>query len=93
MKKESIKVDESTSLGNDAKLPVSGCCWVVKFENGDSPFWLADWEGDPGRTLKIENAKRFVNFISADKARLEAEKNNPHRKLKGYPHSVDCNCH
>ena len=89
----STELENKPLDGNDAKLPVSGCCWVVKFENGDSPFWLADWEGDPGRTLKIENAKRFVNFISADKARLEAEKNNPHRKLKGYPHSVECNGH
>ena len=33
--------------------------YVVKFFNGGKPYWLAEWDGDPGRTSKKENAKKF----------------------------------
>jgi len=30
--------------------------YVVELEKG---VWIAPWQGDPGRTLKIENAKKY----------------------------------
>lgn len=30
--------------------------FIIEFEEG---VYSADWEGDPGRTLKKENAQRF----------------------------------
>ena len=74
-----------------AKPPVSGSCFVVEFKNGNQSFWLADWQGDPGRTLKIENAKKFKNSIGAEKALAKAVAENPHRKLDGW--IVPYNCH
>lgn len=33
----------------------------------DSNWWIADWEGDPGRTLKLENAKVYTSKKDAEK--------------------------
>lgn len=55
--------------------------FLVKLE--DSPtgtVWLADGDGDPPRTLKIENAKRFPNRRTALKALIEARKFRPFRR-------------
>lgn len=38
---------------------------IVELENG---VWLAPWDGDPGRTLRIENAKTFASFKDAEDA-------------------------
>lgn len=38
---------------------------IVELENG---VWLAPWEGDPARTIQIENAKIFKNSTHAKKA-------------------------
>ena len=57
--------------------------FVVKFENGNEPFYLADWDGDPGRTLLIENAKKFLRHKSAQKALEKAITDHPLRKLVG----------
>lgn len=32
--------------------------------------WLADWDGDPGRTTKIENARQYKSELDA-KLKLE----------------------
>jgi len=45
--------------------------------------FLADWEGDPGRTLLTENAQKFNSNAEAQKALKKAISKNPHRKLKG----------
>lgn len=59
--------------------------FVIQFDNGDNPpFWLADWEGDPGRTLLPKNAKRFSSHDDAQLALNDTIKENPHRKLVGY---------
>lgn len=57
--------------------------FIVKFENGDQPFWLADWTGDPGRTLVEKNARDFDKYSQAERAMNKAIKNYPERKLKG----------
>jgi len=33
--------------------------YVIEIKSGSEPMWVAPWEGDPPRTLKIENAKTF----------------------------------
>ena len=43
--------------------------YVVELEDG---VWLADEEGDPGRTLKATNAKVFQDFEVARCALAEA---------------------
>ena len=45
--------------------------YVVKLEEG---VWLAPWEGDPGRTLKIENAAKYYVRENAEKALSDALK-------------------
>lgn len=38
---------------------------IVELETG---IYLADWDGDPGRTLKKQNARRFTSNQAALKA-------------------------
>lgn len=45
--------------------------YIVELEKN---VWIAHWEADPGRTIKIENAKKFDSKKSAQKARTEARK-------------------
>ncbi|MGB1202900.1 MAG: hypothetical protein ACPG75_04975 [Alloalcanivorax venustensis] len=39
--------------------------FVVELETG---VWMADWEGDPGRTLQRDNAQRFADQYAAEAA-------------------------
>ena len=39
--------------------------------------WLADWEGDPGRTIVEENAKEYFNMKSALMALKKAREYRP----------------
>lgn len=55
--------------------------WVVEIQDG---VWIADWDGDPGRTLKEENAKRFFLKSDAEKALTEARKYRPFKNAKIY---------
>lgn len=48
--------------------------------------WIADWSGDPGRTLKIENAKVFNNKSTAWRAIESAQKIRPFVNAK----VIDC---
>lgn len=34
--------------------------------------WVADWEGDPGRTCKLKNAQRFNSRDMAEQAMAKA---------------------
>ena len=45
--------------------------YIVKLEEG---VWLAPWEGNPGRTLKIENATKYYIRENAEKALSDALK-------------------
>lgn len=53
--------------------------YVVELEKG---VWLAPFDGDPGRTLDIKNAKTFEYKMKAQKALLKAKKDYPNRKWK-----------
>ena len=91
MNNKEPKVEPTTESGNSTKPLVVRSCFVVEFKNGIHPFWLADWEGDPGRTLRIENAIHFKCILKAEMALAKAKADNPHRKLDG--RIVPCNCH
>jgi acyl carrier protein len=53
--------------------------FVVELEKG---VWVAPWIGDPGRTLKIENAKRFKRRNHARYGLKMARKYRPFLKAK-----------
>ena len=76
-----------TSLNHEtppiANLLLAGRCFIVKFDNGNKPFYIANWEGDPGRTLLQVNAKQFRNQKFAEKALKKAVKDYPQRNLVG----------
>lgn len=52
---------------------------IVELEKG---VWLADSKGDPAITLKIENAKEFLNMKEALAALDEARKYRPFKNAK-----------
>lgn len=47
---------------------------IIELEEG---VWLADGEGDPPRTLVMENAKDFANMKEATEALAKARKSRP----------------
>ena len=53
--------------------------FLLKFSNQDC--WIAPWEGDPGRTLKRENAKEFKTESQARKYANKVIKANSFRKF------------
>ena len=48
--------------------------WIVQLE---PEVWLAGWDGDPGRTCAIENAKRFTSRKQAERALEKAREYGP----------------
>ena len=40
--------------------------FIVEVPNGDEFYWLADWSGDPGRTVLRENAQLFPSIAAAE---------------------------
>lgn len=45
-------------------------------------MWVADWEGDPPRTLKIENAQIFFNKKEANNRIKQCEQTHPFRNVE-----------
>ena len=41
--------------------------YVIEIESAKSMMWVAPWVGDPGRTLKHDNAQKFKTKKSAQK--------------------------
>lgn len=52
--------------------------YIVEFEKG---VYLCGLDGDPGRTLKKENAKKFERKSDAQIALLKAKRDYPNRKF------------
>ena len=50
--------------------------YIVVLEHG---VWLAKWDGDAGRTEKIENAKVFTSVQKAEAAIQQARRYRPFR--------------
>jgi hypothetical protein len=59
---------------NREPLYGAATCWVVEIE---TECWLAPWQGDPGRTLRLENAKRYKSQHAAECALRRARKFRP----------------
>ena len=57
--------------------------YIVEFENGINPWWLAPWNGDPGRTVVKSNAKKFKTEQSAKVAMNKAIKKYTFKNLEG----------
>lgn len=53
--------------------------WLVELERG---VWVAPWDGDPGRTLRAENAQRFVLHSDAEKALAKARRFHPFKRAR-----------
>ena len=52
----------------------SGKRFIVELE---PDVWIARWDGDPGRTLRLRKAKQFVSGRAAEKALASARKYRP----------------
>lgn len=48
--------------------------WTVELEPG---VWIAAWDGDPGRTLRRQNATQFVSCRGAERALARARNHRP----------------
>ena len=51
--------------------------YIVELEKG---VWLADWEGDPGRTVIRKNALQFFELDNAVKALKKAREYREFRR-------------
>lgn len=67
--------EQIKETGQAANSGTSECVgWVVQIEPG---VWLAPWRGDPGRTLVLENAKRFKSAHAGECALRTARRWRP----------------
>lgn len=57
-------ISDTPSIHNHAEhaAEVDSEAWTVEVEPG---VWLAPWEGDPGRTLVRQSAKKFISRDAA----------------------------
>jgi len=53
--------------------------WIVELENN---VWIAPWDGDPGRTVKKENAEVFEDKLKASQAIAYARVFRPFKNAK-----------
>jgi hypothetical protein len=49
--------------------------------NSVKKCWIAEWEGDPPRTLKIENAQKFFTTEDAEDRIIEVRKTHPLKEM------------
>lgn len=79
--KDQITLKWGTLKGWDLhtdKIGIGGVMWIVEIEEG---VWLAPWEGDPGRTLNRDSARKYASERKALGALLRVLRSNPHRKM------------
>ena len=62
--------------------------YIVELQEGT---WLAEWQGDPGRTLDIKNARRFEKKSSAYRSLANALDKRDFKNPKVVPVTV-CGC-
>jgi hypothetical protein len=53
--------------------------FILKFNDMDC--WIADWEGDPDRTLVRTSAKQYPSIAKAESEAKKINKRNSHRKF------------
>lgn len=51
--------------------------FVIEIVNSSKPCWIAEWEGDPLRTIVIENAQTFESNKQANKRIEECKQTRP----------------
>jgi hypothetical protein len=73
------KVSENHESNNANTLLATGLYCIKVQANHDC--WIADWDGDPGRTLVKENAKTFKRKSDAEKIRKEMKAKYPNRNF------------
>lgn len=56
--------------------------YIIQLPNSDPTCFVANWDGDPGRTLLRSRAKTFRSKESAEKAKETLEAKSPNRKYK-----------
>ena len=52
--------------------------WCIKVK-ANKDCWIADWDGDPGRTLVKKHAKTFINKSDAEKLCSKIKSKYPNR--------------
>lgn len=55
--------------------------FVIEILNSTKKCWVASWDGDPPRTLKIENAQTFKSKKKAKNRILEVIKTHPFKEI------------
>ena len=55
--------------------------YVIEILNSKEKCWVASCEGDPPRTLKIENAQTFKSVEAAEDRILEVRKTHPFKEI------------
>ena len=56
--------------------------YVIEILNCKQKCWIANWEGDPPRTLRIENAQTFKNKKGAEDRILQVRKTHPFKEMR-----------
>jgi hypothetical protein len=56
--------------------------YAIEISSGSEPMWVAAWEGDPPRTLKLENAQTFKSEKKALKRIEEVRTTHPFRVVE-----------
>ena len=67
-------------IGNDANRVLATGLYCIKVQ-ANHDCWIADWDGDPGRTLVKENAKTFKRKSDAEKLCNEMKVKYPNRNI------------
>lgn len=68
---------EKPAIGN---VLLAEGLWCIKVQ-ANHDCWIADWEGDPGRTLVKENAKTFKSKKEAEKLCKKMKSKYPNRNV------------
>ena len=74
------KTSTNHEIGNDANRLLAEGLWCIKVQ-ANHDCWIADWDGDPGRTLVKENAKTFSNKSDAEKLCSKIKSKYPNRNV------------
>lgn len=66
--------------GNNANTVLATGLYCIKVQ-ANHECWIADWDGDPGRTLVRESAKTFKRKSDAEKLCKEMKVKYPNRNV------------
>ena len=76
MSKDNLKNVSPT----DANNVLAEGLWCIKVQ-ANHDCWIADWEGDPGRTLVKENTKTFKSKTEAENLCKKMKSKYPNRNV------------